>query len=160
MRKAFWIVLAGAVVWVIAARVTTRIPSSPSVNTRTVEDFLNALTAVAALIGILAGSAIAWFGSYRIQHKPKDRGSDFAGRVVWWGLFGGLATYVLAGLSLTSIGGLAPFEALGPADRMGLIVGYVFQVVAPVTLVVFLISFAVTTRVKAWGGQRVLIPTH
>ena len=157
MRKAFWIVTALVLTWVITARIITRIPASPSVNTRTVEEFLNTLTAVAAVMGLIAGWAVAWVGTSLIRHKPKDRGSDFDGRVVWWGLVGGLVLYVSSGLVLTGIGGIAPFEALGPEDRMGLIVGYVFQVVAPVSLLVFLVGYAVTTRLKAWGGQRTLV---
>ena len=154
----FWIIAGLALVFAVAGALSFDPPQREDVELQLLVDFFRNQYVVAAVIGLVCGGLIGWLARRSIRHRPGDRGTDFDSRVAVRGLVAGMVAVLVTALATLSAAYLASWEPLAPGEKVVIAAqAALFYVVLAIAFVCALGTYALLTRVGAWGGKYALV---
>lgn len=156
--RSYWVVVGIAVVAVLAGLVTLQPPPSEDVEVRLLEAFYTNQYYLAVLIGLVVGISAALHARGHIYHVPRDRGEDFARRVIGRGTLAGVVASIIDALLITILAASAQLDPLAPGEKVRLVVPAGLSVVAmAIAFAAALVSYSFVIRARAWSGQYALV---
>lgn len=156
--RLYWAAVGIAAVAILAGIATLQPPASANVQVRLLQEFYTNQFYIATAIGLVVGIVAALHARRRIYHVPRDRGEDFAGRVIGRGLLAGAIASIVDAIVVTLLAASAELDPLAPGEKIRLVVPTGLSVIAmTVAFVAALLSYALVIRVRAWSGQYALV---
>jgi hypothetical protein len=156
--RTFFFVVAGAGLVMIALGMFSATPILPGTAGRTLDEWYTAGMLWGAVTGMVLGAGSAWLTERRLQHKPRESGIQFNGRVAmvaFWTLVGVFFAAVIVSM-LRAAG--AVFIPLDPLSRVLSLLGNArFLSIAGISIVTGAIAFTAVARVRNWGGRYALL---
>jgi L-cystine uptake protein TcyP (sodium:dicarboxylate symporter family) len=156
----YWILIAGALLFAIVGRYvlfSLPVPGSANIELRRVEEFFNSQVWVVMMLGAGLGAIAGHLATRRIRHLPSERGTDYLGRVVSYGVTRALAVVVLVLIAEAVVAALWTLEPLAPLEKVLLLVlSGLFLVLLAAAFASALVAYFVVTRLKSWGGRYAL----
>jgi predicted lysophospholipase L1 biosynthesis ABC-type transport system permease subunit len=129
-------------------------PQPENVEIQVIEQFYIGQAMWAAAIGLVVGAIIGFTAPSALLHQPRERASDYEGRVItrgfWSGIWASLVSLVamVVAATVTSIPPLAPMEKA----QLTVLSGRAFAVFS-IAFVISLLTYSIATRTRPWGGQ-------
>src|SRR5687767_1992292 len=122
-KSMYWVIVAVLVAFAIAGSLVLFQPPQPeNVEIQLLENFYRNQYVIAGLIGLVIGAVWGFGSTRRIRHRARERGTDFAGRVVLSGLWGGLVGVAWAVLATIIYATFTEFGPLAPLEKVQLVV--------------------------------------
>ena len=75
--RVFWFMVAAAAAVIILGLLFFTPPQPENVEIRSIEEYYQYQSVVAAIAGIVVGAIMGWLARGSIYHEPRDRGSDY-----------------------------------------------------------------------------------
>lgn len=153
-RKLYFTVVALFISIAVAGFLFLEPPQPDNVDIEVLVQFYTGQAMWAAAIGFGIGAIIGFTAANALLHQPRERASDYDGRVItrgyWagvWAVLVSLVVMILAAV-VTSIEPLAPLQKA----QLTVLSGRAFLVFA-IGFAVALITYSLVTRMRPWGGQ-------
>ena len=160
MNKAtFWVILGVLTAFAVGGVfVLFEPPALSNTNASDFEQFYRSQYVLAVVIGLMTGALLGWLATRRTYHEPRERGSDFTGKVNLRGIFTGLAAAILTAAVVLVYASQYEIQPLAPLEKVAAVASNgLFYVVLTIATVTAMLTYAIATRMPRWGGQYALI---
>jgi len=159
MKPFYWIVSVALIAFAAAGSIVLFDPPRVAeVDARIFEQFFRTQNIVALLTGLAGGVLFGLIAVRRTYHEPKERGVDFAARVIWKGFFAGLLTALIMAVIALALASQNEMGPLAPMERVITVLGNgLYYVTLAIAAGSAMFAYLVVTRLSRWGGQYALV---
>jgi hypothetical protein len=134
------------------------VPQMSNTSAADFQQFFLSQYVTAAVLGIAGGAFFGWRAINHVYHLPRERGTDFTGRVATRGTTRGLVGAVLAGVLALIYASANPVNPLGPLEMViAVVANGLFYIVMAIAMLTSMLTYSIATRMPSWGGQYALI---
>jgi hypothetical protein len=134
------------------------VPQMSNTSAADFQQFFLSQWVTAAVIGLAGGVFFGWRATRNVYHLPRERGTDFTGRVAARGVTRGLVCAVFAGALALVYASANPVNPLAPLEMIvAVMANGLFYVITAIAMLTAMLVYSIATRMPSWGGQYALI---